>query len=222
MEERTYKVYKLTFPNGMIYIGQTKHPIEHRIKTGGYQHNEKMLNAIKTFNDCDIQKEILADKLTQSEAYAVEKRMIAEYDSCNPAVGYNISKGGKETFLGLKHTEETRRKMSASSTGKVFTEEHKKNISKALKASPNNRGVNNPMYGKPKSVETIQKQYASHRHEMKPVIQMTLNGETINCFDSVHQASKATGVDRTSITRSAKGLDKHPTRFIWEYAKGGV
>ena len=38
---------------------------------------------------------------------------------------------GKQKFLGRKHTEETRARMSAAQTGKVFTAEHLANMSKA-------------------------------------------------------------------------------------------
>ena len=39
--EKAYKVYKYTFPNGMIYIGCTKNSIKERWYSG-YKHNSRM------------------------------------------------------------------------------------------------------------------------------------------------------------------------------------
>ena len=216
MSEESYRVYLLTFPNGMIYIGQTKHTIRYRMQLG-YKHNDKMANAVKLYGYDNICHKILADGLTKEEADRVEQEMIAAYNAQDPTVGYNISKGGKATYLGLKHTEEYKRSMSEKLKGRQFTEEHKNNIRKSLTGNPKLCGANNPLYGKPKSAETIRKQYESHKHKMKSVIQYTLDWQELQRYDSIHQAEKATGVDRTIITKCAKGITKKPTQYNWRY-----
>ena len=57
---------------------------------------------------------------------ALETVLIAEYDSFHN--GYNCTDGGE----GGRHSEESKKKMSESKKGISFTDEHKKNISKAL------------------------------------------------------------------------------------------
>ena len=106
-----YKVYQYTFPDGMIYIGTTSKSLGER-RDCGYNHNARLKAAIRSCGWRSIEKTILAECSTQEEAFAEEKRLIAEADSTNPQKGYNISFGGKETYAGLSHTEEFKHKMS--------------------------------------------------------------------------------------------------------------
>lgn len=163
-----------------------------------------------------MQHEILADGLIENDAYTVEQEMILRYQSNNPAFGYNISMGGKATYAGLKHTDETKDKIRKANTGVVFTEEHCKNLSKALKG--NMVGEKNPMYGKPKSAVTIQRQYDSHKYQMKPVVQKDLNGNVVGTYFSMHEATRKTGISRGCISACLSGKQKSSKGFIWEYA----
>jgi group I intron endonuclease len=66
----------------------------------------------------------------------MESFFIEEYDSFTN--GYNMTKGGegtlgKKSWLGKKHSEETKNKMSLSAKGKIHSEEHSKKISDAKK-----------------------------------------------------------------------------------------
>jgi len=53
-----------------------------------------------------------------------------------------VKRGEKNPFYGKTHTEKTKQKMSAAQTGKVFSPEHKKNISRA--AQGKRSGEQNP------------------------------------------------------------------------------
>lgn len=70
--------------------------------------------------------------------------------------GYNILPQAGNC-LGFKHTEETRQKMSASGKNRTFTEEHRKNISQALK------GIPGSWLGKKHSEETKEKMRAAQK-----------------------------------------------------------
>ncbi len=56
----------------------------------------------------------------------------------------------------------------------------------------------------------------------KPVIQFDKDGNYINKFRSIGQASKETGIDSSKISRAARGLKYFKTAggFIWELEKG--
>ena len=165
--EKLYTVYRHITPDGKSYIGCTSNTIRERWNQG-YQHNVAFAQAYHQYGWNGMTHEILADNLKESIAYDIEREMISKYQSDNPAFGYNISMGGKATYARL------------TNTGAVFTEKHRKNLSKALKG--NMVGMKNPMYGKPKSIETIQKQYESHKQEMKKVVQKDLDGNILNIF----------------------------------------
>jgi hypothetical protein len=58
------------------------------------------------------------------------------------------SSEARSPYLGFKHSEETRAKISAYRKGISLSEEHKANISASLKAE------NHPLFGKLRSEET--------------------------------------------------------------------
>lgn len=106
-------IYKYTFPNGKIYIGQTRVSVDKR----HYQHvqlskdptksrlcekaiakyGEPLLEIIETI-EVDDDKEIdLRNMLNNAE-----NKWIKEYDSESPINGYNVKRGGKREGSGRK------------------------------------------------------------------------------------------------------------------------
>lgn len=53
----------------------------------------------------------------------------------------------------------------------------------------------------------------------KRVAQRTKDGEFINCFKSIADAERVTGVDNTTITRACKGKQKTAGGFVWQYVE---
>jgi len=107
-------VYKHTTPNNKVYIGITcQEPKKRWLYGKGYIHCKYFYKAIQKYGWKNIKHEILFENLSREEAIQKEIELIEKYDSTNSKKGYNISKGGEGNF------------------GVVFTEERKKNISKA-------------------------------------------------------------------------------------------
>lgn len=119
MEERNYSVYKHTSPSNKVYIGITKHRPERRWCSGkGYKNNQYFYRAIEKYGWDAFKHEILFEKLSKEDACKKEIELIAFYKSNQKEFGYNITSGG-DGCNGLKHTEETKKKMSESRKGKV-------------------------------------------------------------------------------------------------------
>lgn len=57
----------------------------------------------------------------------------------------------------------------------------------------------------------------SIKKRSKAVVQMDNNGNVINEYKSIVDASKSTGIDRTQIGRVALGNSKHAGGFVWKY-----
>lgn len=57
----------------------------------------------------------------------------------------------------------------------------------------------------------------SEIHQSKPVAQYDLDGNFINLFNSISEASKKTNITRGTIERSCQNKVKSPRFFLWEY-----
>ena len=86
-----YSVYKLTFPNNAVYIGITGKEPKDRWNCGnGYKNNPDMFAAVMKYGWDNIEKEILASKISKKEAEDMETTLI-KYYSCLTRV-YNRDK----------------------------------------------------------------------------------------------------------------------------------
>ena len=154
--------------NEPFYIGIGSDDKYQRANSKTHRNNYWLSVVSKT----DYKVEILIDDI--SYEYAKEKEIefidIYKRKEDNGTL-CNITKGG-DGVLGLKHTEEARRKMGEPNKGKVISEWHRKRLSDLykgktipaetrLKMSQKALGENNPMYGKTISEETRQKKIAS-------------------------------------------------------------
>jgi group I intron endonuclease len=93
-----WSVYKITCRvNGKVYIGQTRSAVKERWR----QHCElggscvRLENAIRKYGKDVFDVEVLASCLSLDDADFVETRLIAEYDSSNRHIGFNILSGGR-------------------------------------------------------------------------------------------------------------------------------
>ena len=107
-----YTVYKVTGPDGKVYIGQTGDTLKKRWSRG-YHLAEKerrgaIGEAIAQFGKDKFTMEALCTNLTQEGAWALEAWFIEYYDSLNPEKGYNRKTGGRETGCRLSKYERER------------------------------------------------------------------------------------------------------------------
>lgn len=137
---KKYTIYKHTSPSNKIYIGITCQSIKRRWRDGkGYKSQKYFYRAIEKYGWDNFQHEILYENLEKEQAKILEMSLIHYYNSTNPKLGYNLTKGG-EGSLGYSPTEETRKKLSETHKGKVpwnkgktniFSEEARKKMSEA-------------------------------------------------------------------------------------------
>lgn len=105
-------IYKYTFPNGKVYIGQTKtdvnkrhkqhmhlskHPFKSRLcEKAIAKYGEPLLETIEIV-ECNDNEEKLNELLNFAE-----NKWIKLYKSENPIYGYNAKRGGKREGSGRK------------------------------------------------------------------------------------------------------------------------
>lgn len=198
--ERKYSVYKITcLINKKIYIGYTKHSIQHRFKQhinkSKYNVINKFLNAIRYYGGENFRVELLISVNNKEDALKNEVRFINEYNSIKN--GYNTSKGGTDGSTGQKK-------------GYILSERHKKNISLN---HHDIKGERNPFYGK-KHTEESRKKISQNHSKVT-----WLGGKTNGSFKEgkEHPNSKQitiNGVLYDSISIACKSLNLHRRKIM--------
>jgi len=149
-----FSIYKIVNKcNNKIYIGYSQRPTarwyEHKLFA---RRNKKgiLYDAMRKHGIENFVFEVIYQSLDEKYAKTVmENYFIEEYSSAVPC-GYNIAPGGQGGAIrkGIKHSEETKQKISKAHKNKVLSEETRRKISLST------TGKNNPMYGKSHSQKT--------------------------------------------------------------------
>ena len=214
--EKKSGIYMWTSPSGKSYIGQSvdlqkrKWAFLHfgdryggqKINRARKKYSHKSLWNYKVLEYCGI------DKLDERERYYIEL-----YDTINN--GYNCESGGNENKIV---SDETKQKQSEAMKGennplygKHLTEEHKSKLSEAMK------GENNPFYGKHLTEEHKSKLSKAHDKRKIPVSQYTIEGVFIASYESIHEAQRLTNIDKNTISRCCRGIQKTAGGFKWTF-----
>jgi hypothetical protein len=87
----SYVVYKLTFPNGKIYIGKDIGGRGHSLRYFGSWDNSSVENDFtkEQLSDFSVRKEIIFESESKDEVTKKESELIVAHQSNNPSVGYN-------------------------------------------------------------------------------------------------------------------------------------
>jgi hypothetical protein len=91
MRKLPYVVYKITFPNGKIYIGKDIGELGHSLRYFGSWDNLTVEADFTSeqLRDFTLRKEVLFESSDKSAVTIKESELIRQYKSSDPAVGYN-------------------------------------------------------------------------------------------------------------------------------------
>lgn len=219
-----YTLYKHTCPKGRVYIGITSQNVKTRWGNGSnYKGNTYFTRAIKKYGWENFKHEIIATNLTELEAKNMEIESIKQYRSNERKYGFNISSGG-ESKKGTTISEKQKEIIRKANIGRVFSKETRKKLSLASKKNWQNEnfveymrainsGPNNKMYGVKLTDEQKKKRGALQ------IDQYDMDGNFINSFISIHEASNQTGISRDCISKCCRNIFKQAGGYIWRYNK---
>jgi hypothetical protein len=91
MRKLSYVVYKITFPNGKIYIGKDIGEPGHSLRYFGSWDNLSVEADFsgEELRDFSLRKQILFESQDKALVSAKESELIREHRSNDPSVGYN-------------------------------------------------------------------------------------------------------------------------------------
>jgi group I intron endonuclease len=197
-------IYKITNNvNGMSYIGQTMHPMSHRLSRHLYSARNGSLvplcQAIRQFGRDAFSVTILQETENHDELMRLEVEAIKEHGTIQP-FGYNVTSGGRGT-ADRKAFESTRLAISRALTGKKLSESHRAGISRALMGNTYAKGnIGRAAWnrGVPFSEQHRSKHLAAvprgQDHYCAKTIE--LNGQT---YPSIKDAALETGLTRMQV-----------------------
>lgn len=230
-------VYIHIFPNGKVYIGQTKQTTAQRwIRGKGYK-GQLVERAIKKYGWDNIEHKVLYSGLTEEEANEVEIRLISEYNSTDENFGYNLLNGGKGKGQNLRHSSEHYKKISEINSKEVDC--YKKDGSyvatfrsvtaaadfvrggfKVISACCN--GNKKSGYGfiwrfKGDSFDKYDTE--NHKGGVKgfPVNVFSSDGELLGCFKNIKSASACFGIREEKISSVCKGKIQNINGLIFKF-----
>lgn len=192
--------------NGKWYVGQAqnigrRNRDERRELNAGHCHNKHLQNAWNKYGEQAFSWVVLmhcpVDRLDD-----FERRWIAALDGFTK--GFNMTTGGGGA-RGYRHTIEWRDQ-----------------------ASERNRDGKSPRKGRPISAESKARMRAKalggNSPKAKAVQQLTPAGEVLATFDSIGDASRATGVDAAHISEVCRNVPKRKTAggYVWRWAGGNT
>lgn len=91
MQKFRYVVYKITFPNGKIYIGKDIGGAGHSMRYFGSWDNQVVEADFtkRELSDFVLRKQIIFESHSEAEVTQKESELIRTYNSSDPEIGYN-------------------------------------------------------------------------------------------------------------------------------------
>lgn len=184
-------IYKTTnIVNGKIYIGQDSKNSPTYLGSGTL-----LKKAIKKYGRKNFIKEILEQCENKNLLDKQEKYWIERLNTQNPAIGYNIANGG-EGAAGLKHSAETKEKISKIHKGKKLSNEHIEIIREYSKQRPKSKeflerqSCINKHWPKGSKHTDETKQKMSEYHKANPVRYWLGKKRPIDAIEKAKQSNK--------------------------------
>lgn len=179
----TWCVYRHISPSNKVYVGITSRKPELRWGSNGNYYKEciKFYNAILKYGWDNIKHGILLDKASKEEACILEQTLISHYKRLG--ISYNITDGGEGRIA--KQSEE-------------FCRSQSNRMKKAWKDNPEKYLNKKTTKGLKRGIEQIRKRSTS-------VLQFSLDGDFIQKYESITEASNEVGISSKAIRNCCNG-----------------
>lgn len=214
MTPENHKVYVHIFPNGKMYCGQTKRPVE--VRKRYYRPHTRIASAISHYGWDQINTVVLRENMSKDDADYFERRIIAEFNLQDPRFGYNMANGGDGGATRII-TPEIRDEMSERA--KKFWDAHPE--AKTRTSQKMIEYLKDPVAYKQR-IESLSKTRSKIR---KPVVCLAPDGTLIGCWQSARSAEEyfsTPQIHHRGISATCRGRQKTHGGYIWRFNKEEV
>ena len=215
--------------NGKKYIGTTCKSPSHRWRGNGigYCNNNHFYNAICKYGWNNFEHTILFCNLTKDDAYLIESKLIKQFNTTDQDYGYNISSGGfggKGIYSSGKIYQFTQDGEFVNIYNSISDAEQKTGLLFAnICACCNGRRKMSGKYqwSYARNIDKIRKVTFDYKksnfHEVKKVLQYTLDGHFIKEWGSAKEASRNLHINSSNISEACNGIFLSHRGFQWRY-----
>jgi len=214
---KNYILYKAENDiNGSVYIGATTKSIEERkkdhLQRANKTYSSKLHEAISTYGAEAFIWEQIDTASSSDELAQKEKQYVLKFNAKEE--GYNADSGGgfKKTVYqyDLKEGKLMNKYNSLENAG-ISIDAKKQDISRVCLS------VNNMLKGYYWSYEFKEPFIPNKDLRKKKVLQFSIDGDFLDKYSSVSEASSITGISKSCISKVCRGDRKSSGGFLWEY-----
>lgn len=214
VKNENYKIYKSTNQStSQVYIGSTTNSLYQRRldHTERASRNEKgkFYEAISTYGAEDFEWEVVDTANNIDELAQKEKHYIIEYEANKN--GYNSDSGGgfkKSVYQYDATTGEQIARFECLGDAAKAVNSSKSNIGSACLGSAKTAAGFCWSYNDMASFKVADKRF-------KSVSQRSLDGQLLKEYKSIAEASRKTGINKSSIAKAVRGERKTAGGFCW-------
>lgn len=220
---RHYTVYvHINKTNGKMYIGITGQSVKKRWQNGYGYKNQIFWNAIQKYGWNGFEHDIIASNLLVDEAEKLEKVLIEKLKTYNNKFGYNVIAGGRGNFAVPKPCYQYD---ADGNLVKYWEDIHFASIALNIPYS-NITEVCNQKYGERTAGgyvfrfepdDNVPNTHVINREY--PIIQLTIDGNPIQRWNCIYEASKALKIHSTKIKECCNRLKYSSHGYLWIYEK---
>ncbi|GGE14014.1 NUMOD1 domain-containing DNA-binding protein [Psychroflexus salis] len=211
---RKFKIYKTTnkFTNES-YIGATTYSVEQRkldhTERANRNEDGKFYEAIATYGEDAFEWETIDTASSVDELARKESKYILEYNCVEN--GYNSDRGGgikKSVYQYNIKTGELVSQFKSLEAAAASVGLTKNAISNACLGYANTAG---DFYWSYDLYEVLQREDS----RKKKIIQLTLDGYGVEIFESIAEASRSTGINKSCIAKVCRNERKSAGGYKW-------
>lgn len=183
----------------------------------GYTGCTLFNKAIQRYGWDNFEHEILIECENKEDASAAEKYYVNLYQSNRREYGYNLEAGGynkgeisPETreklriASSVKHTKERTEKTAAKHRGLKHTNETRQRMSESQKRYASS------LAGKERHKKIVEL-------TSKAVVKLADNGEIVCEYPSIEEAARLEAVSPSGISRACSGVQKRSCGYMWQF-----
>lgn len=214
-------IYRITsLINNKIYLGQTIGKLSNRkgihlFHLRNNKHSNSYLqNCFNKYGECNLKFDIIDTAKSLNELNFKEKNLISIYKTNNRKFGFNIREGGNNETMSKKTKKLISEKLLGNTNGRFNKGKTRKRNFILIHSKKTKELISKKLKNRKLSKEHIENSRIAH---CKKVRQYDLNNNYIETYNSLVEAAKISGANKSVISLCLSGKKKTSGGYKWKF-----